>query len=39
VRDSIARRHLIDDKPEMGIAEDEFGQEISPPFINWDEKN
>ena len=37
VRDSIARKLLGDQFEEFIIAEDEYGNEIDPPFLNWDE--
>ena len=37
VRDSIARNLLGEQFEEFVIAEDEFGNEIDPPFLNWDE--
>ncbi len=37
VRDSIARKLLGDQFEEFIIAEDQFGNEIDPPFLNWDE--
>jgi formylglycine-generating enzyme required for sulfatase activity len=37
VRDSIARRMLGEQFEEFLISEDEFGNEIDPPFLNWDE--
>jgi formylglycine-generating enzyme len=39
VVDSIAHRKLGDaDIGEHVIAEDEYGEEIDPPYINWDER-
>jgi formylglycine-generating enzyme required for sulfatase activity len=39
VRDSIAKRILGDeDIGEHVITEDEFGEEIDPPIINWRER-
>jgi sulfatase modifying factor 1 len=37
VRDSLARRLLGEQFEEFIIAEDEFGNPIDPPFLNWDE--
>jgi len=37
VRDSIARRLLGEQFEEFLISEDDLGNEIDPPFINWDE--
>ncbi len=37
VRDSIARKLLGDQFEEFVIAEDAYGNEIDPPFLNWDE--
>ncbi len=37
VRDSIARKLLGDQFEEFAISEDEYGNEIDPPFLNWDE--
>ncbi len=36
VRDSIARRLLGEQFEEFVIAEDQFGNEIDPPFLDWD---
>ncbi|TLX70959.1 gliding motility-associated lipoprotein [Labilibacter sediminis] len=36
VRDSIARKLLGDQFEEFIIAEDEYGNEIDPPFLQWD---
>lgn len=36
VRDSIARRMLGDQFEEFVIAEDALGNEIDPPFLNWE---
>ncbi len=36
VRDSIARRMLGDQFDEFLITEDAMGNEIDPPFLNWD---
>jgi len=36
VRDSIARRLLGDQFEEFLITEDAMGNEIDPPFLNWD---
>jgi formylglycine-generating enzyme required for sulfatase activity len=36
VRDSIARKLLGDQFEEFLIAEDIYGNEIDPPFLNWD---
>ncbi|MBE6341219.1 MAG: gliding motility-associated lipoprotein [Bacteroidales bacterium] len=36
VRDSIARRKLAEQFDEFQIAEDANGNEIDPPFLNWD---
>src|SRR5574344_1857517 len=36
VRDSIARRMLGDQFEEFLITEDALGNEIDPPFLNWD---
>jgi len=36
VRDSIARRLLGDQFEEFLITEDEYGNEIDPPYLNWD---
>ncbi|MDR2927366.1 MAG: SUMF1/EgtB/PvdO family nonheme iron enzyme [Cytophagaceae bacterium] len=38
VRDSIARRLLGEQFDQFFIAEDEFGNAIDPPYLNWDEK-
>ncbi|MCQ2203124.1 MAG: SUMF1/EgtB/PvdO family nonheme iron enzyme [Bacteroidales bacterium] len=38
VRDSIARRLLGDQFDEFLISEDAMGNEIDPPFLNWDEE-
>lgn len=38
VRDSIARKMLGEQFEQFLIAEDELGNEIDPPYINWDEK-
>ncbi|MBN8703924.1 MAG: SUMF1/EgtB/PvdO family nonheme iron enzyme [Bacteroidetes bacterium] len=39
VRDSMAYRLLIDNDAETyGIAQDEYGQDIDPPLINWEAK-
>ncbi|MCL2072753.1 MAG: SUMF1/EgtB/PvdO family nonheme iron enzyme [Marinilabiliaceae bacterium] len=38
VRDSIARRMLGEQIDEFLIAEDRFGNEINPPFLNWKPK-
>lgn len=38
VRDSIARRMLGEQFDHFLIAEDALGNEIDPPFINWNEK-
>ena len=39
VKDSLAHRHLIDDGiGEHGIAVDDYGQDIDPPLLNWDEE-
>ncbi|MCW3788616.1 SUMF1/EgtB/PvdO family nonheme iron enzyme [Plebeiibacterium sediminum] len=38
VRDSIARKLLGDQFEEFVIAEDMYGNEIDPPFLNWDEE-
>ena len=35
VRDSIARKMLGDQFEEFLITEDEFGNEINPPFLDW----
>ncbi|MCU4156479.1 SUMF1/EgtB/PvdO family nonheme iron enzyme [Carboxylicivirga sp. A043] len=37
VRDSIARRLLGEQFEEFLISEDYLGNEIDPPFVNWDE--
>ncbi len=37
VRDSIARRLLGEQFEEFLISEDYLGNEIDPPFLNWDE--
>ncbi|HBF87474.1 MAG TPA: gliding motility-associated lipoprotein [Bacteroidales bacterium] len=37
VRDSIAYKLLGDQIETYLMAEDEYGEEIDPPFINWDE--
>ncbi|MBZ4676194.1 MAG: gliding motility-associated lipoprotein [Anaerophaga sp.] len=37
VRDSIARRLLGQQFEEFFIAEDEFGNPIDPPYLNWSE--
>ncbi len=36
VRDSIARQLLGDQFEEFLIAEDEYGNQIDPPYLNWD---
>ena len=36
VRDSIMRKKLGDQLEEYLITEDQFGNEIDPPIINWD---
>jgi len=36
VRDSIARRKLGEQFEEFLISEDEYGNEIDPPYLNWD---
>ena len=36
VKDSLARQLLGGEFEEYLIAEDEYGEEISPPFLNWD---
>ncbi len=39
VRDSLAHRHLIDDGiGEHGIVTDDYGQDIDPPLLNWEEE-
>ncbi len=38
VRDSIARRMLGEQFDQFLITEDELGNEIDPPYLNWDEK-
>jgi len=38
VRDSIMRRTLGDQFPEFVITEDELGNPIDPPFLNWETK-
>ncbi len=38
VRDSIARKLLGEQFEEFVIAEDMYGNEIDPPFLNWDEE-
>ncbi len=38
VRDSIARQKLGEQFDQFLITEDEWGNEIDPPFLNWDEK-
>ena len=38
VRDSIARRLLGDQFEEFLITEDALGNEIDPPYLNWDEE-
>ncbi|MFA8435957.1 MAG: SUMF1/EgtB/PvdO family nonheme iron enzyme [Marinifilaceae bacterium] len=38
VRDSIARQKLGDQFEEFLIAEDENGNPIDPPYLNWDER-
>ena len=38
VRDSIARRMLGDQFPEFSITEDDNGNIIDPPRLNWDEE-
>lgn len=38
VRDSIARRMLGDQYPEFLISEDSYGNPISTPIINWNER-
>lgn len=37
VRDSIAYRKLGEQMDQYLISQDEFGEEIDPPYINWDE--
>jgi formylglycine-generating enzyme len=37
VRDSLAYRKLGDANEKYLISQDEFGEEINPPFINWSE--
>lgn len=36
VRDSIERRLLAEQIDDFAITEDEFGNEIDPPVLNWD---
>ena len=36
VTDSISRRLLADQMDDFAIAEDEFGNEIDPPVLNWE---
>ena len=36
VRDSIERHLLADQIDEFAITEDEFGNEIDPPVLNWE---
>jgi len=36
VRDSIARRLIAEQNDEFIIAEDEFGNPIEPPTLNWE---
>ncbi len=38
VRDSIARKLLGEQFEEFVITEDMYGNEIDPPFLNWDEQ-
>ncbi len=38
VRDSIARRMLGEQFDQFLITEDALGNEIDPPYLNWDEK-
>lgn len=38
VRDSIARRLLGEQFDEFLISEDRYGNEITPPFVNWNTK-
>lgn len=38
VRDSLIRTALIDVNEDFGIVENDFGEEIDPPLINWREK-
>jgi len=37
VRDSIMRRKLAEQNDAFAIAEDEFGNPIEPPVLNWEE--
>ena len=37
VRDSLARQMLGEEFEEFLISEDDYGEEIIPPWINWDE--
>ena len=37
VRDSIARRKLAEQNDAFAISEDEFGNPIEPPVLNWEE--
>ena len=39
VRDSIAYKLLGDDYDEYLNSEDEYGNEVDPPYINWYEKD
>ena len=36
VRDSIARRKLAEQNDEFAISEDQFGNPIDPPTLNWE---
>lgn len=38
VRDSLARRLLGEEFEDFFISEDEFGNEIDPPYLNWEEE-
>lgn len=38
VRDSLAYRKLGEQNEQYLISQDEYGEEINPPFINWNEK-
>ena len=38
VRDSLARLKLGEEFPEFLISTDKYGEEIDPPYINWDEQ-
>lgn len=38
VRDSLARLKLGEEFPEFLISTDQYGEEIDPPYINWEEQ-